>query len=160
MADEEYISKEEALKKGYKHRVDGGYYKQSVLDKYYEKGYLELKNSKFSAADRKRAGERLCKDYYLGDYGNLQSVPLLRICGGSSDREEALIYKERYLSAMKSIPSEFWPMVRIVCIEDKEIELDKNIIRQSLLGKQMIYCFKVFLTLGLERLVKYYLQNK
>lgn len=57
MVDEEYISKEEALKKGYKRRKDGGYYKQSVLEKYYEKGALELSGSPFSAEDRKKAGE-------------------------------------------------------------------------------------------------------
>ena len=86
-------------------------------------------------------------------------MPLLKICGKSSEREDALIYKERYLSAIKSIPAEFWPKVRIVCIEDEELKIDKNIIPQSLLGKQMMYCLKTFLALGLERLVKFYLQK-
>lgn len=159
MVNEEYINKSEAIKKGYKRRRQGVIYRQSVLEKYCEKGWLDLINSKFSSEDRKKAGERLAKDFYLGNYNNLQSLPLLKIGGKSSEREDALIYKERYLSAIKSIPAEFWPYVRIVCIEDEELKLDKNIIPQSLLGKQMMYCLKTFLALGLERLVKFYLQK-
>ena len=35
MSDEEYISKENAIKKGYRKRREGGLYKLSVLEKYY-----------------------------------------------------------------------------------------------------------------------------
>lgn len=101
----------------------------------------------------------MAKDFYLGNYNNLQSVPLLRISGSTGGRDNALVYKERYIAAMKSLPQEFWPVVRIVCIEDKELKVDKNIISQSLLGKQIVYHLKMLLVLGLERLVKYYLQK-
>lgn len=43
MIDEEYISKEEALKKGYRRRRGGGLYKPSVLEKYLENGDLSCK---------------------------------------------------------------------------------------------------------------------
>ena len=145
MIDEEYISKEEALKKGYRRRRGGGLYKPSVLEKYLENGDLELQNSPFSAEDRKRAGEHLAKDFYLGNYNN--------------GRDDALIYKEAYLNAIKRIPNEFWPAVRIVCIEDKELKADKNIIPHSLRSKQIVFHLKSLLVLGLERLVKYYLQK-
>lgn len=159
MVNEEYISKEEALKKGYKHRKEGGYYRQSVLEKYYEKGVLELSESSFSAEDRKKAGERLAKDFYLGNYNYLQSISFLKISGSRGDRDSALVYKERYIAAIKSLPKEFWSVVRTVCIEDKELKADKNIIAQSLLGKQIVYHKKMLLVLGLERLVKHYLQK-
>ena len=159
MSAEEYISKEEAVKKGYRRRRGGGLYKLSVLEKYYESGVLELKDSQFSADDRKRAGERLLKDFYLGNYNNLKSVPLLKTSSNRACREDALIYQERYIKAMQSIPDEFWPAVRIVCIEDKELKADKNIIPRSLLSKQIVYHLKSLLVLGLERLVKFYFQK-
>lgn len=159
MVNETYISKDEALKKGYKKRRQGGYYKQSILDKYLEKGWLELENSHFSAEDRKKAGELLRKDFYLSNYNNLHSIPLVKISKSTADRENLLYYKERYLNAVKSIPTEFWPAVRIVCIEDCELKVDKNIITHSLLSKQASYHLKMLLVLGLERLVKYYLQK-
>lgn len=159
MVDEEYISKEEALKKGYRRRRGKGLYKPSVLEKYYENGVLELKGSQFSAFDRKQAGEQLVKDFYLGNYNNLQTAPLIRIGSGFGEREDALVYKERYIKAMQSIPEEFWHVVRYVCIEDKEIKADKNIMPHSLLSKQVVYHLKSLLVLGLERLVKYYFQK-
>lgn len=159
MIDEEYISKEEALKKGYRRRRGKGLYKPSVLEKYYENGVLELCGSPFSAADRKRAGEQLVKDFYLGNYNNLQSLSLIRTGTCTGGRDEALIYQERYIKAMQSVPEEFWPVVRYVCIEDKELKADKNIIPHSLLSKQVVYHLKSLLVLGLERLVKYYLQK-
>ena len=159
MIDEEYISKEEALKKGYRRRRGGGLYKPSVLEKYLENGDLELQNSPFSAEDRKRAGEHLAKDFYLGNYNKLQSVSLLKIASGNNGRDDALISKEAYLNAIKRIPNEFWPAVRIVCIEDKELKADKNIIPHSLRSKQIVFHLKSLLVLGLERLVKYYLQK-
>ena len=159
MSDEEYISKENAIKKGYRKRRDGGLYKLSVLEKYYENGVLELKGSKFSAEDRKIAGERLLKDFYLGNYNNLKSISLIKTNSNYSCREDALIYKERYIKAIQSIPTEFWPVVRSVCIEDKELKADKNIIKHSLLSKQVVYHLKSLLVLGLERLVKFYFQK-
>ena len=128
-------------------------------EKYLENGDLELQNSPFSAEDRKRAGEHLAKDFYLGNYNKLQSVSLLKIASGNNGRDDALIYKEAYLNAIKRIPNEFWPAVRIVCIEDKELKADKNIIPHSLRSKQIVFHLKSLLVLGLERLVKYYLQK-
>ncbi len=160
MVYETYISKEEALKKGYKKRQQGGYYKQSILEKYLEKGWLELENSPFSAEDRKKAGELLRKDFYLSNYNNLHSLPLIKISKSTADREDLIYYKERYLGAVKSVPSEFWPAVRAVCIEDIELKANKNIITHSLLSKQASYHLKMLLVLGLERLVRYYLQKK
>ena len=159
MVDETYISKEEALKKGYKKRQQGGYYKQSVLEKYWEKGWLRLENSPFSAEDRKKAGELLRKDFYLSNYNNLHSLSFIKISKSTADRENLLYYKERYLGAVKSVPQEFWRAVRVVCIEDCELKIDKNIIAHSLLSKQASYHLKMLLNLGLERLVKYYLQK-
>ncbi len=160
MKDENYITKAEAVKKGYKKRKGGGYYKQSVIEKYFDWGYLDLPDSKFSAADRLQAGQWLCRDFYLGNYNNMQSIQLGKIPTGLRiGRDDALYYRDSYIQAMKAIPSEFWPYVRKVCIEDKDLKPDKKIISTSLLSKQNSYHQKMLLCLGLERLVKFYLQK-
>ena len=162
MQEKDYINKKEALKRGYIRRTEGGYYKKSVLEKYFDGGYLKLSDSNFSAEDRKKVGEQLAKDFYLGNYHNLQSVKLFADnirSTGSYSREEALFYKERYLNAIRAIPAEFWPAVRCVCIEDKELFSRPEIPKNSLLHKNNIYHQKMLLCLGLERFIKFYLQK-
>src|SRR5574344_1086366 len=158
MQNKEFINKNEALKKGYIKRNDGIYYKKSVLEKYYEGGYLELENSQFSAEDRLKVGKMLAKDYYLGNYNTLQSVKLNKTnirTTGEYCREQALFYQQRYLSAIKNVPIEFWLAVRRVCIEDEELSGNLKVSSQSLLGKNLIFYQKKLLVLGLERLIKY-----
>jgi len=160
--EESYISKKEAKKRGYVKRKGGGYYKKSVLEKYFEKGYLHLSDSHYCDEDRKLAGIMLAKDYYLGNFNNLQSKKFWYtgiITSGESGRDNALFFNERYLRAVKSIPEEFWHCVRTVCIEDKELIADKNIKPRTLLEKQNIYHRKMLLSLGLDRLIKFYLHK-
>lgn len=136
--------------------------KKTVLEKYYEEGCLELLGSPFTAEQRKKAGEILSRDYYLGNYDKLQSIKLADLhikTTGNIGRERALYYKERYLKAVKSIPYEFWPTVYKVCIEDVKIDVEKEKNYFSLGVKNKKYCLKVFLCLGLERLLKFYLQK-
>jgi len=160
--EEEYISKKEAKKRGYVKRKEGGYYKMSVLEKYCAAGYLNLPDSPYSDDDRLRAGLRLAKDYYLGNFNNLQSVKLFLVRISSSresGRDTALFFNERYLRAVRVVPPEFWQAVRTVCIEDKEITTDIEAKQGTLLYKQYSYHRKMLLSLGLERLVKFYFQK-
>lgn len=163
MEDKNYISKREAAKKGYAKNNEGIFYKKNVLEKYYDSGYLYIRNSKFSDEDRMLAGQMLARDYYLGHLNTMQSVKLVALnirTTGESDREDVLFYKERYLSAVKAIPYEFWPYVRKVCIEDEELVAEEDIPYKSLKSKNCVYHQKMLLSLGLERLIKFYLQKK
>jgi hypothetical protein len=161
MDEKKYITKAEARKKGYVRRNDGIFYRKNVLEKYYENGYLHLPNSPFGDADRKRAGELLARDFYLGHYNKLQSINFtIEIRGTSdSDREESLFHQERYIHAIRCIPQEFWGVIRQVCIDDQELKGDVTAARQSLLSKQSVYHQKMLLCLGLDRLIKFYLQK-
>lgn len=162
MRDNEYISKEDALKRGYTKRKGGGYYKKNILEKYCDEGYLAVKGSKFSDIDRMNAGKLLAKDYFLGQYNTLHSASLIKTSsnkGIPEIRENTAFHQDRYISAMKSIPHEFWEVVRVVCIENKEISSDNEIPIRTLLSKNNIYHKKVLLSLGLERLVKFYLKK-
>lgn len=136
--------------------------KKTVLQKYYEDGYLDMPESKFTAEDRKTAGDLLAQDYYLGNYDSLQTARLRIVAiatTGEYTREQALYFKERYFRAIKTIPIEFWPTVRRVCIDDLPITSDKYISVHSSLYKHDIYHKKMLLNLGLERLVYFYFKK-
>ena len=135
---------------------------ESVLEKYLRKGWLDMPNSDFCAQDRKRVGEWLARDFYLGDYNDVKSIDLSRENIASTNhlgRDEALFYRNRYLEAAKSIPAEFWPDVRLVCIENKELKGDETVPPQSLINKHCVYLHKSLLNMGLNRLIKHYLQK-
>jgi len=153
------ISKAEAKRKGYEKHSSGTYLKKSVLDRYYEGGYLDLPNSKYSAEERKNAGEMLAHDYFLAHYNNVKS-PVLYVniipTTGDNGQDASLFYQERYMEAVKSIPHEFWPHVRKVCVEDKELTGEQNYPKQSLKNKNSIYYQKMLLNLGLDRLLDFY----
>ena len=70
-----------------------------------------------------------------------------------------MFYKERYFKAIRAIPKEFWVPIRHVCIEDNEFFDNKN-PKGSVLYKHNIYCLKVLLCMGLDRLCEYYSQKK
>ena len=156
------ISEATAKRRGYVRDENGIWRKKTALEKYYDEGYLNLEGSPFTAEQRKRAGEILARDYYLGNYQNLQSVKIFRLrikTTGNVGIERSMYYKERYLQAIKNIPYEFWPTVYKVCIEDIRIDNFEEKTDNSLKAKNKNYCLKVFLCMGLERLLKYYLQK-
>ena len=55
-------TKERLTRRGYVIESDGSIRKKTVLEKYFERGYLDLPNSKFSAEDRKKVGEKYSPD--------------------------------------------------------------------------------------------------
>lgn len=158
------MEKNEAIKKGYTKDNNGRLRRKTVLLSYFEQGYLELPKSPFKAEKRKKAGEILARDYYLGNRHNLQSIKLLESnipTTGETGIEISLYYKNRYLEAMKNIPYEFREVVFKVCVEDKKIVADTKNNNKNLRDKNFIYYQKMLLVLGLERLLKYYLtKNK
>lgn len=159
--DEVYVNKNELRKRGFSKNSEGVYYKKSVLEKYYDLGYLSLFEDKFSAEDRLAAGKRIAFDYYMANRNNLQSVKQFVVnirTTGDSGKESQLYYKERYLRAIRAVPREFWVPIRYVCVDDKEI-IDKKNPKGSATYKHNVYCLKVLLCLGLDRLSTYYLQK-
>lgn len=137
--------------------------KKTVLQRYYEEGYLDMPENRFTAKDRRTAGEMLVKDYYLGSYDSLRTArwKIVAIAStGEYTREHALFFKERYLRAIKTVPAEFWPTVRRVCIDDLPVEGIKGISDRSSLYKHEIYHQKMLLNFGLNRLIYFYYKKK
>ena len=156
------ISEATAKRRGYVLDDSGIWRKKTALEKYCDEGYLELEGSPFTSEQRKHAGEILARDYYLGNYHKVQSIKVSPVhvkTTGNVGIERSMYYKERYLRAVKSIPYEFWPTVYKVCIEDIKIDKFEEKNENSLKSKNKNYCLKMFLCLGLERLLKFYLQK-
>ena len=153
------INKEEAKRKGYQKNSRGTYSRKSVLDKYYECGYLDLPGSLYSAEERKLAGEKLAQDFYLSHYNNLKS-PILNVniipTTGESGIDVSMYFQDRYIEAVKHVPYELWPIVRLVCIEDKELKGDDLCEKKTLRSKNSVFYKKMLLNLGLDRLFKFY----
>ena len=150
------------LRRGYVKNNDGVVCHKTVLDRYFERGYLDLPNSCYSAEDRKRVGEMLAKDYYLGMPKHLRSVDLTAVnipTTGDVISGALLFYRERYLRAMQSVPYEFWQAVRRVCLDDKKLICDEVVDKNSLKNKNSSYHQKMLLNMGLDRLIEFYLKK-
>lgn len=153
------MSETTAKRRGYVLDKNGMWRKKSVLEKYYEEGYLNLPNSPFSAEQRKEAGELLLHDYHLGNYYRLKGLQINNIrikSTGNAGIEMSMFYKERYLRAMKYVPYEFWNIVFKVCIEDCTLNNEKEKYDTSLQKKYNVYYRKMLLCHGLDRLINFY----
>lgn len=156
------MSEKTAKRRGYVRDKNGIWRKRTVLEKYFEEGYLNLPESPFTAEQRKCAGELLLQDYYLGNYYRIKSVKMSKVAiksTGNSGEEESLFYKERYFKAMKYVPYEFWNIVYRVCIEDATLNDKKEKYDKSLQNKYKIFYLKMLLCHGLDRLVNFYSQK-
>ena len=134
-------------------------YKMTVLEKYLATGYLDLGDRNVTALDRLGAGNRLFADYYLGKAGDLSitDISRIRVDGSRAAGEAAkrLYHLDCYAKAMKSVPAEFWPVVRRVVIENEPLTAAGS----KLEVKRNLYAQRLDLCRGLDRLVKFYWRN-
>lgn len=135
--------------------------RKTVLDRYYSCGYLDMLDNQFNGHDRKMVGEMLAKDYYLGCYDKVKSVCLCQTnipTTGEYDREHTMFYRERYLRAMKTVPEEFWPAVRRVCVEDLPL-VGHYPQEQTIMNTHDVYHQKMLLNHGLDYLIYFYFKK-
>lgn len=131
-------------------------FKQSVLNRYADAGYLNYGSDKISACDRVKAGMQLYRDYILGggDGVKANDIGKIKVDGGGLGERSVMClhHLDLYRKAIRVIPSEFLPVVRLVCIEDKEIKFNGSYIDM----KRKLYAARVDLCRGLDRLVQFY----
>ena len=158
----DYISKADCEKRGFVRGADGLWRKFNTLEKYAASGGLDKGKPCYSAVDRLSAGLRLARDYYSARLENLSAndVSKVKVDGrGCFNRPDNVIDAEnRYRRAVAAVPLEFWPVVRLVCIEDRPIEENKNISRRQ--AQYEVYHAKRLLCFGLDRLIDFYLKQK
>ena len=64
MTQTKYINKKDVINRGLT-RKNGTIYKQSLIEIWYNKGWLELKNSNYNSEDRLKAGLKLALDFHI-----------------------------------------------------------------------------------------------
>ena len=152
-----YIDKQDCERRGLVWTADGKPYKQSILERYEAKGYLD--GEKYDSIQLMGAGKKLWEDFYLAHICGVKANDLSRVRvdggGGFTDSETKTFAKDRYQKACKSLPREFKDIVIDVCCWDIDIvgDLDGESKRQKQYQKQVLLAL---LRLGLARLVEHY----
>lgn len=120
------------------------------LHRYFVNGTLELERTRWQAIDRFKAGE-LLQDvaYKAGVYikGSDPSKIKVDISGFKAVPTSVSIAQDMYNKAHKSIPSEYWPVVRHVVVEDLKIQNP---------SRAEVHLAKWRLCLGLDYLCDFY----
>ncbi len=153
---EKYIDKKSCVRQGFVHSK-GGVCKMTLLERYALRGWLELGNPRYSKEDRLKAAECLQQDFERSCFmsGSVFSAKEKVDCKGKSALDIEFICKarERYFRAVKHVPDEFWPVVKSVCLENREPETD---VSKSRWKSEMNYAMRRDLCRGLDRLIQFY----
>ena len=130
--------------------------KDTALDFYARKGWFN--RGKYSAMERVWAGKMLSADFHLAGltFSGVAGYKERVDCSGSRESDSLLDAKDRYNKAIKSIPAEFLPIVRLVCCEDKKVPI---LAKKKLEVNEEKAEAKQLLRLGLDRLVDFYITN-
>ena len=158
--EEKYIDKKECVKSGFV-KSKKGIYKLSALEKLYARGRLDYGDKKYLPAERFSAGNRLANDWLRANRGLLSSIwKEVKVEGSAKSHGVDIIMQKQqpYLMAAKVVPHEFWPIVKLVCVENKLPEFDKKIpLRRR---SEISYLLYYDLCRGLDRLIEYYCEIK
>lgn len=152
-----YIDKQDCERRGIVWTADGKPYKQSTLERYEAKGYLD--GEKYDSIQLMGAGKRLWEDFYLAHICGVKANDLSRVRvdggGGFTDSETKTFAKDRFNKACRAVPYEFWGVVSNVCCDDIDIigEINEDSKRQKQYRTQVLLAL---LRLGLVRLVEHY----
>jgi hypothetical protein len=152
-----YIDKQDCERRGLVWTADGKPYKQSTLERYEAKGYLD--GEKYDSIQLMGAGKKLWEDFCLAHICGVKANDLSRVRvdggGGYTDSETKTFAEDRYQKACKSLPREFKDIVTNVCCWDIDIigEITEDSKRQKQYRTQVLLAL---LRLGLVRLVEHY----
>lgn len=151
-----YVTKKHCEQKGYI-KTDKGIYQITVLKKYLLKGFLKAGSKEYGEQDRYRAGLQFFKDFISCGFEGLSAfdVSKVKVDGGCLRNDRVYESRDRYFAAIKSIPREFWAVVRRVCLEDLEIEVADDLPDRRKL--ELKYALRRDLCRGLDRLVEFYI---
>lgn len=124
-----YVSKQDVINKGII-KKGNKIQKLSLLEIWHSKGFLKFDQSCYSADDRLEYGLRLALDFHVISRANLHSgyIQNTKIDNACPTKSVAFFDAiNRYNQVIKSIPSEFWPIVRQICIEEKDVVYPDNL---------------------------------
>ena len=151
----DYIDKKFAEKKGIEELPNGKQYKRSVLEKYYQKGYLD--GGKYDSLTLYDAGDtfRTAFEKKGGTGVKAMDPSKIRVDGGNkqADSEYISIWQAKYNKALNCIPYEFKDVVTNVCCLEIDIVEHLGSVRSRQYQKSILLALLRF---GLARLVEHY----
>ena len=151
-----YISKQDVIDKGII-KKNGRIQKLSILEIWHSKGYLDYEKSQYSSDERLQYGLRLALDFQIINRANLHSGYILntKIDGINSKKSISVLNAmNRYNKAIRSVPAEFWSIVRKICIDDCDIIFPKNLSERQ--RSYYSYLNRIDLCRGLDRVIESY----
>lgn len=120
------------------------------LHRYYLNGTLDMERTRWQAIDRFKAGEILQQTAYkAGIYIKASDPSKIKvdISGFKPVPEHEMIAQDMFKNAHKSIPNEYWPVVRLVVVDDQKIQSP---------SRAEVHLAKFKLCLGLDYLCDFY----
>ena len=153
-----YTNKQELEAQGFI-KTPRGIYKLNALEQIYRNGRLEYGDKSFGGQDRLRAGMKLASDFEKSHFSIVNSSWQNEKVDCKFQNNNDINYiRSRYYTAVNSIPREFWPAVRQICIENKIPDF-KN-IQSARRRSENLYLRYFDLCRGLDRLIEHYLSRK
>lgn len=153
---EEYISPEELAKRGFTVR-DNQVYRLTLIERYFEKGWLEFGDHRLTPEIRLEAADRLAADFYFSRFPQNSAIDWQkeRVDGGLNKCEPTAVLdaRDRFFKAIKAIPSEFWPVVQDVVLYETRPDIGGA---TKAMYNELLAVFKRDLCRGLDRLALHY----
>lgn len=128
--------------------------RKTLLEQFYEKGFLNLPKSKFSAAERLQCGKRLINSYQIMQKANLHSGFIFNNRIDLALSLESKMYSDAlnfYRRCLRAVPAEFWQVVRSVCLEEKLPQLPDSISERQ--RSHINFLLHIDLCRGLDRIL-------
>jgi len=127
---------------------------KTLLEQLYDKGWLEYRSSPYDSSARLKAGLRLIFNYQILKRANLHSGYIFNNRIDCSMSLESKMYADSlnfYRRCLRNIPSEFWKVVRQICLDEKLPCPDPKLSERQ--QSHINYVFRIDLCRGLDRII-------
>ena len=128
--------------------------RKTLLEQLYDKGWLDYPASPYDSKARLQAGLRLIYNYQIMLRGNLHSGYIFNNKIDVSSSLESRLYNDAldfYRCCLRAIPSEFWQIVRLICIEEKMPVIPSSYSER--MQSHISYSYRMDLCRGLDRII-------
>lgn len=137
-----------------KTKIRGKTFSKTFIEQLYEKGWLEYNQSPYSDDARLRIGLKLMFNYQILSRANLHSGYIFNDRIDISTSLQCKMYNDAldfYRKCLRSVPAEFWDIVRQVCLEEKMPTISPNLSERQI--SHITYMYRIDLCRGLDRII-------
>ena len=135
--------------------------KKTLLEQLYDRGWLDFPKSPYTSLARLRVGLKLMYNYQIIQRSNLHSGFIVNSRIDIALSLDARIYNDSlqfYRNCLRIVPAEFWPVVRLICLEEKMPEIPSELSERQ--QAHINYLYKIDLCRGLDRIISDTTKNR